>query len=135
MGTRNIRNFVDPSALPLVVPIQFIGLTNAAPVAVDSGVISPDRDFYGTVVRSAGYIAGLFQFVLTDGEGVALSTGPLDGVLALPSVGEIIRNLGEAGRLVPIFAPKGTKIMVVLTTGLVGPLSGVIEIRGNTIEG
>jgi len=134
MATRNIRNFVDPSALPLVVPIQFVGLTSAVPVTVDSGVISADRDFYGTVVRSAGYLAGLFQFVLTDGEGVALSSGPLDGIV-LPGPGEIIRNLGEAGRLVPIFAPKGSKITVVLTTGLAGPLAGVIEIRGNTIEG
>lgn len=135
MGTRNIRNFIDPSALPLIVPIQFIGLTSAAPLTVDSGVIDPDRDFYGTVIRSVGYLAGLFQFVLTDGEGIPLSPAPIDGNLAVAGTSEIIRNLGEAGRLVPIFAPKGTKITVVLTTGVVGPLAGAIEIRGNTIEG
>lgn len=134
MANRNIRNFIDPSALPLIVPIPFSGLTSAAPLTVDSGVINAERDFYGTVVRSAGYVAGLFQFVLTDGEGNDLSTGPLDGIV-LPGPGEIVRNLGEAGRLVPLFAPKETKITVVLTTTLAGPLSGMIEVRGNTIKG
>ncbi|HXV63098.1 MAG TPA: hypothetical protein VEK15_20525 [Vicinamibacteria bacterium] len=135
MANRNIRNFIDPSALPLVVPIPFTGLTSAAAVTVDSGVISTERDFYGTVVRSAGYVPGLFQFVLTDGEGIPLSPAPIDGVLALATVNEIVRNLGESGRLVPIFAPKGTKITVVLTTALAGPISGMIEVRGNTIKG
>lgn len=134
MGTRNIRNFVDPSAQPFIVTIPFAGLVAATPLTVDSGVISDSRDFYGIVVRSSG-LGGAFTFLLSDGEAVPLSNAPIDG---LSNVGvELVRVLSEVGPVVPLFAPKGSKITVVLTTLVAAApgVSGSIEIRGNTIKG
>jgi len=131
MGTRNTLHFIDPSALPFIVNIPFTGLTSAADITVDSGVINPDRDFYGFVIRSSGN--GKFSFKLTDGDGQDLSSAFIDGIDVMGE--EIVRNLGESGRLVPIFAPKGSKITVVLHKDDAGTVDGTIEVRGVTIEG
>jgi hypothetical protein len=145
MATRNVQRFIDPSSLPFWVPIPFTGLTaGTSPLTVLSAVISATHDFYGFIVRSRGpnpLVPLAYQFQLVDGSGVSVTLGPVDGVDV--SGNEITRNLGEAdnvpfaplfarsgGSLVPFFSPAGTKITVVLTTGLAGPIAGMIEVRG-----
>lgn len=132
MGTRNVQRFIDASAVPFIVPIPFSGLTAvASPLTVQSAVISTTEDFYGFTIGSRG--TGAFQFKLTDGSGVLVTLDFIDG---LDQAGnERFINLGVAGRLVPFFSPKDSKITIVLTTLLAGPLTGLIEIMGDKIKG
>ena len=128
-----MERFIDPSVLPFIVTVPFTGLTVAGgAITADTGVISEDRDFYGFILRSRG--DGLYQWKLTDGDEKDLSLTPIDGINP-KTLDELIRNLGDSGRLIPIFAPKGTKITIVFSTTSAGPIAGQVEIQGETIKG
>jgi hypothetical protein len=132
VAERNVLHFIDPSSVPFWVPIPFAGLTpGTSPMTVTSAAIPAGQDFYGFLVRSRGpnpLVPLAYQFKLVDGSGTPVTLDFVDGVDAVGN--ELVRNLGESGRLVPFFCPAGSKITVILTTLLAGPIAGMIEARG-----
>jgi len=133
MGQRNVERFIDPSAVPFIVAMPFTVTDGDEPDGVEvlSGIISATEDFYGFVVRSTGSAA--FTYLLLDGEDLPLSNIPIDGLSVTNE--EIVRNLGESGRLVPFFVPKGEEITLTLHKTGQGSATGTIEVRGVKIKG